>query len=169
MNEIWEDIYEYKNYYQISNFGIVKSLKRLDSLGKRIKEKILTPILGNHGYYYVNLSKKGKVKVILVHQLVAIAFLNHKSSQHKLVVDHIDFNRLNNRLDNLRIITNRENTNQKHLKSSSKYIGVSLKHNKYESNISINGNLKYLGRFINEYDAHLAYQKELTKINNINN
>ena len=43
----------------------------------------------------------------------------------KLVVNHINNNKLDNRLENIEIVTSRENSNLKHIKSSSKYVGVS--------------------------------------------
>jgi hypothetical protein len=103
------------------------------------------------------------MKTRTVHQLVAGAFLNHKPSRYELVINHKDFNRSNNNVDNLEIVTTRENANQKHLKSSSQYTGVSWdkNRNKWSSQIVINKKLKFLGRFINELDASKAYQKAL--------
>jgi hypothetical protein len=84
----------------------------------------------------------------------------------KLVINHVDFNKLNNKVDNLEIITNRKNANQKHLKSSSVYTGVCWHkpNKKWMSYISINGKSKYLGLFTNELEASEAYQKELKQI-----
>jgi hypothetical protein len=83
-----------------------------------------------------------------------------------LVVNHKDFNKLNNNLDNLEIITQRQNTNKKHLKSSSQYIGVfwNKQNKKWKSQIRINKKIKYLGYFVNEIDAHNAYQNALTTL-----
>ena len=73
------------------------------------------------------------------------------------------FNKTNNKLDNLEIVTQRENSNQKHLKSSSKYIGVSWSksRNKWVALIYLNGKHKNLGRFNDELEASKAYQKAL--------
>lgn len=81
-------------------------------------------------YLGVSLSRDGKAKTITVHKLVAYAFLNHKSCGYKLVVNHIDTNPKNNNVTNLEIVTTRENSNQKHIKSSSKYVGVSWQKNR---------------------------------------
>jgi hypothetical protein len=157
INEIWKNIKGYNEDYQISNLGRVKSLK----YGK---EKILKQgYSGNPKYPAVTLSINRIQKKEKVHQLVAIAFLNHKKQGHKLVVNHIDFDVNNNRLDNLEVVTNRENCNLKHKKSTSKYTGVYLI-NEWRATIQINGKQKHLGSFKNEYDAHLAYQKELNLI-----
>ncbi len=101
-----------------------------------------------------------------MHKLVAIAFLNHVPNGYEIVVNHKDFNILNNKLSNLELVSQRENANRKHLKSTSKYTGVYWykRDKKWKSRIQINGKNKNLGTFENEHDAHLAYQKELDKI-----
>ena len=83
-----------------------------------------------------------------------------------MVVNHIDLNKKNNNLSNLEIVSNRENSNRKHLKSSSNYTGVSWDKNKrkWQSQIKINNKNIFLGRFNNELEASNAYQKELNKL-----
>lgn len=85
----------------------------------------------------------------------------------KLVVNHKDFNKQNNYVNNLEIITQRENTNLKHIQSSSKYVGVNWakKSNKWQSTITINNKQKFLGLFTNELDDSKAYEKALLLIN----
>ena len=87
----------------------------------------------------------------------------HKPNGYKLVINHINHIKKDNRLDNINIITNRENTNQSHLKSKSKYVGVIWHHvnKKWMARIQINGARINLGSFDNQYKAHLAYQKAL--------
>jgi hypothetical protein len=159
-NVIWKPIKGFEDY-QISNFGRVKSFKK-------VNEKILKPGIDGAGYLSVVLSKNKKAKTKTIHQLVACAFLGHKICGHTLVVNHIDFNKLNNNLLNLEIITQRENASKKNIKSSSKYTGVFLckKSNKWDSGIKINGKKEHLGRFNNELDAHNAYQNKLSQLNN---
>jgi len=168
--EVWKDIKDYEGLYQVSNLGRVKSLKRKRK-GRNnsicnVKERIIKQGKQPNRYYYVILSKKGKRKTHLTHKLVAIAFLNHIPNGQIIVVNHIDFDKLNNNVENLEIITQRQNANKKHIKSTSKYVGVCWvsTEKKYHSRIVHNGKRKYLGRFDNEYDAHIAYQKELKKI-----
>ena len=148
-----------KNESVFSSFGNIKSLK----FGK---EKILKNSVDAAGYAHVNLCKNGRPKPYYVHKLVAIMFLGYKPNGHKVIIDHIDNDKLNNHASNLQIITNRENCNLKHIKSSSKYTGVSFnkRNKKWVSSIQINGKTKYLGLFINEIDASNIYQKELKKI-----
>lgn len=157
--EAWKSIIGFDDYL-ISNLGRVKSLK----FGK---ERILRPSKNNNGYLSVVLSVNCNCKTKLIHQLVAIEFLGHIPNGKKSVVNHKDFDKLNNCYYNFEIVTFRENTNKKHLKSSSKYTGVTWhkQRSKWVSTIVINGNNKYLGLFINEIDASNAYQKALNELN----
>ncbi len=170
MEEIWKDIPNYEGYYQASNLGRIKSLSRIVlRKGKypfMSKEKVLKPALIPLGYCQIVLHKNGIKKGKSIHSLVAESFLNHKPNGHKLVVNHKNFNREDNRVENLEIITNRENTNKKHIKSSSKYVGVYFykRVSKWVAQIWVNGKKKILGYFENEYDAHLAYQKALNEL-----
>ena len=166
--EIWKVIPNYEKY-EVSNFGNVKSLSRdvKNRWNVRIvKETLMKSILRPDGYYSINLRKNGCPKSFLIHQLVAICFLNHKPNRLELVINHKDFNKQNNNINNLEIITQRENTNLKHLKSSSKYTGVTWnkKSNKWQSQIIINGKCKYLGLFLNENDASKKYLEELKNL-----
>ena len=172
IQEIWKDIPNYEGYYQVSNLGNVKSLSRIvkNGLGTiTVCGKILKNLVNTtNGYLVVNSSKIGLVKTKQIHQLVAEAFLNHSQKGHKLVVNHKNFNRQDNRLENLEIITNRENTNKKHKKSKSKskYIGVTWhkRANKWTAQILYKRKNIHLGCFNNEIDAHNAYQNKLKEI-----
>ena len=168
MEEIWKDIPNYEGYYQASNLGRIKSLKRMVKGKNSLRvqnERILKQFFDFHGYCVVSLYKD-KYKRFKTHQLVAMAFLNHKPCGHKLVVNHINFDKKDNRLENLEIVTQRENANLKRFKSSSEYVGVNWykRSNKWVAKIWVNGKKKHLGYFINEYDAHLAYQKALNEL-----
>jgi len=169
MIEIFIDIKGYEGLYQISNLGRVKSLSKLvnNRYGKLSlkKEKILNPTLSN-GYPHLHLCKEGKSKTFLVHKLMASNFLNHNEKGNKLVVNHINFIRDDNRLENLEIITNRENTNLKHIESTSKFTGVSWNKlaNKWTSYIRINGVKNHLGYFTDEAQASNAYNLKLSTL-----
>jgi hypothetical protein len=160
MNEIWKDVIGYEGIYQVSSLGRVKSLK-FD------KEKILKPSLNSRGYKHVSLSSNNNKRTKKVHVLVSETFLNHKTCGMLLVIDHINDNPLDNRLENLQIVTTRFNTCKTQGKYSSQYKGVSwCKRDKvWKSSIRINGILVHLGRFKNEYDAHIAYQNKLLTLN----
>ena len=168
MTEIFKDVEGYEGLYQVSNFGRVKSLDRKSSDGRQLKERMLNPIINGYGYLVLNLHKNGKRKSLYIHQLVAMAFLEHTPNGHKIVVDHIDNDKSNNRLENLQLISNRQNTSKDRKGYSSKYVGVAWdkSKSKWISQIKIDGKIKYLGLFTNEIEAAESYQnalKNLTK------
>ena len=100
MEEIWKDIKGYEGLYQISNFGRVKSfLKR--------KERILKAGASGDGYLAVFLYGLDKSKLLKVHRLVAMAFIQNK--ENKPEVNHKDGNLNNNHVDNLEWVTSSEN------------------------------------------------------------
>ena len=107
--EIWKDIKGYEGKYQVSNLGRIKSLR--DAHGN-YREKILSNrIRGRKGseYYAVALYKNNKPRNVSVHRLVAEAFVPKKLGKND--IDHINTNRFDNRAENLRWATNRENQN----------------------------------------------------------
>lgn len=155
-SEEWALIPFYNENYYASNFGRIKSI----NYNRTKQEGILKSSINKHGYYIVGLSNGKKTKTFAVHRLVAMAFLNHKPCGHELVVNHINFNKLDNRVENLEIITQRENSNMKHINSTSKYTGVfwDKKSKKWRASITIKCHNIYLGLFDSEHDAHLAYE-----------
>lgn len=159
--EIWKDVPNYEGYYQVSNLGNVKSLGN----NKFNQEMILKPGL-NRGYCAVKLCKDGKNKTFKVHQLVAMTFLKHiPDGTNKVVVDHKDGNPLNNRLDNLQLISQRENLSKERTTKSGLPVGVYFRKdkNKYQAQIHINGKQIYLGLFNTPEEASEVYQSKLKK------
>jgi hypothetical protein len=155
MEEIWKDVEGYEGRYLISNTGKLKSILKT-------KEKLINGNI-NNGYlkYGLSYKLKNKKRIYSSHQLVAQAFLGHKICGMNLVIDHINDNKLDNRVENLQIVTQRENSHKTQGVYSSQYKGVYLDRNKWKSQIVINKKNKHLGLFVNEYEAHLAYQNAL--------
>jgi hypothetical protein len=173
--EIWKDIPGYEGKYQVSNLGNVKSLSRIVLRHGKYpflsKEKILKTNFNNTNYLVVNLYKNNKSKTITIHKLVAIAFLNHMPDvNNELVIDHINNIQYDNRLENLQIITQRENTSKDRKNKTSKYTGVFFvkKINKWVSTIRLKKERIYIGCFDKEEEASLAYRETLENYKNNN-
>lgn len=167
MIEEWKDIKGFDGDYQVSNFGRVKSMERFvdwKNTKRLIKSKILKPIVYSNGYLYVGINKK----MFRIHTLVWDNFGSEKRNGLKLQVDHIDNNKLNNRLNNLQLLTARQNVNKvfDNKFTASDYYGVYYRkdRSKWCGHISINGKNKYLGSFETELEASNAYQSALKKI-----
>ena len=158
MEEIYIKIKGFENY-EVSNFGNVKSLKNN-------KIKLLSQGTHSNGYKHVTLLSNGLRKTFKVHRLVCVLFSKNYDYDTNLVVNHIDFNKQNNRLDNLELVSCRENGNKKHLKSTSKYTGVywHTKDKRWRASIFIDGKTVYLGNYKEEKEASNAYEKALKEI-----
>ena len=154
MKEIYKNIPGYEGVYQVSNLGNVKSFK-FD------KERILKSGVNSRGYLQVILSKDGKLKGIKVHQLVAMSFLGHTPDGMNSVVDHIDNNRLNNHMDNLQIISNRENSSRSKIDCGVSWFKAA---NKWLAQIVIGGKVIYLGVFTEKQDGLDMYKLALNNI-----
>ena len=109
--EIWKSISGIGNY-EVSNFGRVRNATTL---------RILKPGNNGTGYSIVVLCEGGKRKTSKVHKLVAQGWLQNPDS--KLYIDHIDSNRANNHVENLRYATSSEN-NRHAKKTASKTSSV---------------------------------------------
>ena len=163
-NEIWKDVPNYEGKYQVSNLGNVKSLsrKQYNSRGFFIsKERILKLNKDKDGYNYVNICCNSKATKCKIHQLVAIAFLNHKPCGLSVIVDHINNIKTDNRVENLQLIGQRQNASKDRKNKTSKYTGVCWYGitNKWLVTIYKNGKSKHLGYFTNEEDANQSYIK----------
>lgn len=170
--EEWRDVAGYEGIYKISNMGRVKSAARLISNGswdRMQTERILKHTVDDGCYPRVCLCNGISKRSVRVHQVVAIAFLNHTPDGHKLEVDHINGIKTDPRAVNLRIVTNRFNCTLGARKNkdrlTSQYPGVSWQRcdNRWKSEIKLDGKPKYLGLFRNELDAAEAYQSALSK------
>lgn len=107
--EQWKDIKGYKGLYQVSNLGNVKSLDRIvhtKTGNQKWKSKVISKSI--FGLYYgFNICKNGKKKKIHFHRLVAQAFLPNPNNKKE--VNHINGDKLDNRVENLEWVTRQEN------------------------------------------------------------
>lgn len=87
------------------------------------KEKILKPQMDNCGYYHYRLTKdKGIYKLFKAHRLVAKHFLPDYSEQ--LTVNHINYDKTDNRVENLEMLTREENFKDYFIKKQNKRIYI---------------------------------------------
>lgn len=116
--EIWIPIKGFEGYYEVSNLGRVRSLDRYNVMktkrGEWVKRKrkgaIMIPSLdGRKHYLQVCLSKCGKRTMLLVHRLVAEAFLENPENLPE--VNHKDENKANNNVSNLEWCDHKYNNN----------------------------------------------------------
>lgn len=98
--EQWKLIPGFDNMYLASSEGRIKSIR----FGR---ERILKLHPKNNGYLKVNISENGKPYTRLVHRLVASAFFGEISKD--ITVNHIDFNKENNSIENLELVTHKDN------------------------------------------------------------
>lgn len=103
MEEIWKPIAGYKNSYEVSSKGRVRSLARViyrkNGRKQFIKEKLITPADNGKGYYRVRLAKNGKNTAYAVHRLVASSFIPNPKEFPE--INHKDENKSNNFVENL--------------------------------------------------------------------
>ena len=112
--EIWKDIvfeengvkYDYTGLYKVNSKGNVKSL----NYNRTGKEKILKPQNQVNGYLFIWLCKDGKRKKFFIHRLVLHMF-DPNGFFNGADVDHINTIKTDNRLENLRWVTHKENSN----------------------------------------------------------
>lgn len=143
----WKTIPDFPNY-QVSDEGNVFNLKnnRPLLLSKRPA-----------GYWTANLSNSGKRATIDVHRLVAQCFGLDTSQQ----IDHIDGDKLNNKLSNLRTVNNRQNKMAGVMKKNGCVRGYIKRRGKFMAYCRFGGKQHYLGTYLTEQEASTAYQNFL--------
>ena len=160
-NELTEDQLNYiLKTFKIEDDKLFRRLK----LGrwKLVKNK------ANDGNGYCQVSVNNKI--MKYHRLVYILY-NKSDVPVGHMLDHIDGNKLNNQIQNLRVVTSRENNSNCESHRLGSLVGCCFdKHNsKWRSYIDINDRLIHLGRFATEQEAHDEYQLALKYINDFVN
>ena len=158
-NEEWRSIDGYINY-QVSNIGRVRNANT---------GRILKPARNKKtNYYNVGLSNDAGRKTWDIHRLVALDFLEKPEGDdnHKFDADHIDNNRLNNKVNNLRWATHQQNIMNKSKgskRTTSIYKGV-WKETAWRAGIKYNAKTIHLGSFKTEDEAARAYNAKALEL-----
>jgi len=133
-----------------------KLIRRVTT-SSRSKEGDEAGTISDRGYLYVSVTLDGKRKLFRSHRIVW--FIHHNDIPEML--DHVDGDKLNNRIENLRPATHQQNNQnrQSFRNSTSKYLGVSWStaDKKWRAQINLNRKQKYLGSFDDEIEAAKAY------------
>lgn len=128
--EIWKSVVGYEGKYMVSNMGRVKSL----NFGRMHYERIMKQTYDRNGYLFVNLWMKNKYRGHRIHRLVYEAFISplpqwvsNQKGDYRMEINHKNEIRDDNRLENLELITCKENNNyglhkQRISKSNSKKV-----------------------------------------------
>ena len=148
MKEIWKDIVGYEGLYQISNYGNIVSIK--NRWGKRVKPRNVSKKKKKKGYERVGLYKDNTQKLFMVHKLVMLAF--NPMNGENLEINHKNYIRSDNRLENLEWLTHKDNVRYSKAKKINQYdlqgnfiktwdtiksAAISLNNGKYTSSISL--------------------------------
>ena len=103
MKELFRDVAGYEGLYQVSNFGVIRSLgmwaNSKNGSKRFVKGRVLKPSKDTDGYLHVALYKDCNVKWCTVHRLVAQAFIPNPENLPQ--INHIDENKQNNCVENL--------------------------------------------------------------------
>jgi len=146
-------VYEYKDGNLIYKIRTSNRVKIGDVAGSKKKDT---------GYIQVSFNKK----YLLVHRLIWI--YHNGDIPDKFQIDHINGIRHDNRIENLRLVTNTQNSynRPKTKRNASGYKGVywNIGAKKWESKIQIDGILKHLGLFITKELAYDAYCKAAKQV-----
>tara|TARA_R110000772_G_scaffold180536_1_gene291822 strand:+ start:800 stop:1294 length:495 start_codon:yes stop_codon:yes gene_type:complete len=153
--ETFKDIPTWEGIYQVSDIGNVKSLPRRYSPG----ENILRPTVSRDGYLKVCLKANERKESFEVNRLMALAFISDSYTERDLVCDHIDRDRKNNKLSNLRLVSHRKNSTN--TVRANRLTGAYRQGNKWQASIGTMNKSKYIGLYATEMEAHQAYLKAL--------
>lgn len=173
IKEVWRDIPNYEDLYQVSNFGRVKSLPK--QCGWRCSKecKIIQSRFDKDEYLIINLYKNKKMKTCKVHRLVALAFI--PNPENLPIINHKDQNTQNNYVENLEFCDYQYNAtyNNAHIIRGEKSKGKPKSKESVEKmRISLTGKPNYKIRkpilqyskehvFIKEWDSATSASKEL--------
>ena len=156
INEIWRSVSGFPNY-QISNIGRIR----------RTETGIILTPHKNVEYLVINLYNDGNLKKMYVHRLVATEFIENPFNKPQ--VDHINGDKSNNCVNNLRWVFDNENSRnrkkmQKHTTSIYKGVSWHKQSSKWRATIKKNDKCFHIGSFEHEKDAARAYNTKAVEL-----
>ena len=163
--EIWKPVVGFEGQYEVSSLGRVRSLDRLDSMGRRKFGKLIQPHKLHSGHNQFRLWSENKDYKRTAHRLVMQSFVG-PIPEGKIVCHGIN-GVSDNSLSNLYFGTHRKNLCEdlnRDKKFASKFPGVYKSKSKWSCKIRHNGTRKYLGTFDTEEEAFEAYKQARLEI-----
>lgn len=148
------NVRDFEGLYVVTDEGKVYATRT----GKEIKG-----VMNKSGYLQLNLRKNGVKTTARVHQIVYYSFNRNRSKSDNLVIDHIDGNKMNNALSNLRKITTRQNTARAKTNKYGRGVVFYPHIEKYGANIQFGKTRYFLGVYETQEQAAQAYRDALTK------
>jgi hypothetical protein len=151
--EIWKDVVWYEWYYEVSNMGNVKSINHYN----RKTDIILKKQIWTGWYMFVCLWKPYR-KQYMIHRLVAKHFI--QNIEDKPEVNHKDWNKLNNNVENLERVTSHDNAIHKYRILNNKWPRTWIlwdNHGRAKSVLQYDHNMK----FIKERGSVISIEKEM--------
>jgi hypothetical protein len=142
----WNSLFEYRDgalYHKVSRVGCRKG----DRVGS----------LRGDGYWKLGVMRKE----YRVHRV--IYEMHHGPIPEGMDIDHIDRNRSNNRIENLRVVTRSQNIENKNTRGCY----YQKERNKWSASIKVNGKRKFLGRYDTEQEAHQVYVEAKEKYHGV--
>lgn len=169
--EEWRDVVGFEGFYMVSNLGRVKSLDRyVRTKGAALRlarGRVLHLYRDVAGYSVLTLFSGRRSERVYAHILVAAAFIGPRVG--KKHIDHIDRDKTNNKVSNLRYVSSSINAlnSARCEHSSSRFVGVCFdKHaNKWKATAYHSGRNYHLGNYVDEIDAARAYDRYVLKNN----
>ena len=171
--EIWKDVSEFDNHYQISNLGRFKRKERKTKSAAKghngfrvLKEKIHYQCDNGKGYKFVYVQINNKRIRAYVHRLVAKYFIENPNNYAE--VNHKDFNKSNNKASNLEWCNRLYNSTHYSNSIKNKYLGIKRADSKRESWCAIivyNNKYYHIGVYRTKEEARIARNKFIDEHN----
>lgn len=154
---------ELNNTFEVIDGKLLRKTKLKMNGYKVVSKPVKLTYRSNGGYYRVAF----KGRCIYYHVIIWI--LHKGDIPDGFIIDHIDGNPINNDINNLRLVTQRENTQNKKIHRDGRLVGTYFhkKKKKWIAQIQINGHNKHLGQFNTELEAHELYIKVISELDNI--
>ena len=149
----WKEIENYEDKYWVNSIGEVKNKNDL----------ILKQRDNGGGYLIVDLCKNGIKTTHSIGRLVGKAFVAPKHEEFT-DIDHIDNDKYNNWVENLRWVNKSGNNRNRPSKNKTGFKGVYERRDLYIAQIRINKRKKHLGSFSTPELAHEAYMNKYEEL-----